>query len=55
MIYLSKCIDFSVDVGWERERERERERRKMEREGERKKGGKRDINGVEGEKGKIDI
>ena len=28
---------------------------KMEREGERKKGGKRDISGGEGEKGKIDI
>ena len=27
----------------------------MEREGERKKGGKRDINGGEGEKGKIEI
>ena len=29
--------------------------RKMERERERKKGGKRDINGGEGEKGKIEI
>ena len=36
-------------------RERERVIRKMEREGERKKGGKRDINGGEGEKGKIEI
>ena len=38
-----------------RERERERVIRKMEREGERTKGGKRDINGGEGEKGKIEI
>ena len=35
--------------------EREREIRKMEREGERTEGGKRDISGEEGKKGKIEI